>query len=122
LVSARSTTAPASGVRPEITLRCVAVSEDLATWRTAAMAELGRRLDDFDVEDADDYDLAGRPVAYRRFAHRILGTDVVCEQWAWVVEGLGVTLTATVAREDYPAYCDLFEAIAETVDPGPQAA
>ncbi|MCW2768222.1 MAG: hypothetical protein JWO11_4181 [Nocardioides sp.] len=44
-------------------------------------------------------------------------TDLVSEQWAWLVDGRGITLTGTVARVDYPAYCDLFEAVAETVDP-----
>lgn len=122
LVQARAGSLPPSGVRPELTLRCTSVTEDLATWRAAALADLGRCLDDFEVEDEDDFDLDGRPVAYRRFAHRVATADVVCEQWAWVVGGLGVTLTGTVAREDYPAYCDLFEAVAETVDPGPRAA
>jgi hypothetical protein len=93
------------------------VSADLVTWRAAALAELGRRLDDFEVEDADDYERGGRPVAYRRFAHRVAATDLVSEQWAWLVDGRGITLTGTVARVDYPAYCDLFEAVAETVDP-----
>lgn len=122
LVKARATSVPDSGVRPELTLRCTRVSADLAGWRAEALAELGRCLDDFEVEDEDDYDLDGRPVAYRRFAHRVAQADIVSEQWAWVVDGLGVTLTGTVARADYPAYCDLFEAVAETVDPGPRAA
>ncbi|MCW2768221.1 MAG: hypothetical protein JWO11_4180 [Nocardioides sp.] len=61
LVRARPATAPASGVRPEITLRCTSVSADLVTWRAAALAELGRRLENFEVEDADDYERgAGR--------------------------------------------------------------
>ena len=122
LVCARSAAVPASGVRPELVLRCSPVSEDLTAWRDDALAELGGRLHDFEVEDADDYDLDGRPVAYRRFAHRVAAADLVCEQWAWVVDGVGVTLTGTVAREDYPAYCDVFEAVAHTVDPGPRAA
>jgi len=42
---------------------------------------------------------------------------VVSDQWAWLVDGVGVTLTCTVAREDYADYYDVFEAVAETVDP-----
>jgi hypothetical protein len=121
LLAARSPSPTASGVRPEVTLRCVPVAEDLATWRDLALAELGDRLVDFEVEDADDYTLDGRPVAYRRFAHRVALVDVVCEQWSWAVDGLGVTLTGSVAREDYPAYCEVFEQIAETVDLGASA-
>jgi hypothetical protein len=122
LLAARSPTPTPSGVRPEVTLRCAPVAEDLATWRDDALAELGDRLVDFEVEDADDYHLDGHPVAYRRFAHRVALGGVVCEQWSWTVDGLGVTLTGSVAREDYPAYCELFEQIAETVDLGAPAA
>jgi hypothetical protein len=61
-------------------------------------------------------------VAYRRFAHRVGAADLLCDQWAWVVGGLGITLTCSAAREDYWDYCDVFEAIAETVDLGRVAA
>ncbi len=122
LVAARASTLPASGVRPELTLRCVPVDEELVDWRAAAMIDLAARLDDFDLEDVDDFDLLGHEVAYRRFAHRVGPADVLCEQWAWLADGLGVTLTCSVAREDYPDYCDVFEAIAETVELEPRAA
>jgi hypothetical protein len=56
-------------------------------------------------------------VAYRRFAHRVGLAALVSDQWAWLTDGVGVTLTCTVAREDYADYCDVFEAVAETVDP-----
>lgn len=122
LVAARSSALPASGVRPELTLRCSPVDDELVAWRAAAMTELAARLDDFDLEDDDEYDLLGQDVAYRRFAHRVDGADVLCEQWAWLADGLGVTLTCSVGREDYPDYCDVFEAIAETVELEPRAA
>jgi hypothetical protein len=117
LVTARAGRVPASGVRPELTLRCVPVSDELAPWRATAMARLAEQLDDFDLEDQDDLELDGRPVAYRRFAHRGATADLVSDQWAWVHDGLGVTLTGTVAREDYAHYCDVFEAVAETFEP-----
>ena len=122
VVSARSTVLPASGVHPELTLRCVPVDTDLETWRAEAIGELAARLVDFDVEDDDAFELLGRPVAYHRFAHRLGSADVLSDQWAWLSDGLGVVLTCSVAREDYPDYCDVFEAIAETVSVGPRAA
>jgi len=122
IVSARSAQLPASGVPPELTLRCTTVDTDLPRWRADAMHELARRLVDFDVEDDDTFDLLGLEVAYHRFAHRLGTADVLSDQWAWLVDGLGVTLTCSVAREDYPDYCDVFEAIAETVSNDPRAA
>ncbi|MDP2771949.1 MAG: hypothetical protein Q8O61_00210 [Nocardioides sp.] len=122
LVAARATVLPASGVRPELTLTCATVDRDLESWRAEAMRELAARLDDFALEDEDTYDLEGHDVAYRRFAHRLGAADVLCDQWAWVAGGVGVTLTCSVAREDYGDYCDVFEAIAATVDLGPLAA
>ena len=122
VVSARSGVLPASGVHPELTLRCVPVGSDLAEWRAEAIHDLSHRLLDFDLEDDDAFDLLGRDVAYHRFAHRLGAADVLSDQWAWLVDGLGVTLTCSVAREDYPDYCDVFEAIAETVSIGPRAA
>ncbi len=116
LVTARAATLPASGVRPELTLVCTSVDQDLESWRDEAMRELADRLDDFALEDDDTYDLDGHDVAYRRFAHRLGAADLLCDQWAWVVGGLGITLTCSVAREDYWDYFELFEAVAETVD------
>ena len=79
VVSARSTVLPASGVPPELTLRCVAVDTDLCTWRADAIGELSERLVDFDVEDDDAFELLGRdgglppvraPARQRRRAER----------------------------------------------------
>lgn len=122
VVAARAPEVPASGVRPELVLRCVPVADDrvsdgLGAWREGAVAGLATRLDDFELEDADRYEIGGHAVDYRRFAHRVALDDLVCDQWAWLVDGQGLTLTCTVAREDYADYCDIFEAIAETFDP-----
>lgn len=122
LVAARATQLPASGVRPELVLRYCRAGDDLTRWREEAMSELADRLVDFAVEDDDEYDLHGHQVAYRRFAHRLGVADVICDQWAWVAEGVGVTLTCSVAREEYADYCDVFEAIAQTVDLLPDVA
>ena len=122
VLTARSAVLPPGGVHPELTLRCVAVADDLRGWRSAAIAELSRRLDDFEIEDDDVFDLLGREVAYHRFAHRRGAADVLSDQWAWLADGLGVTLTCSVGRADYPDYCDVFEGVAATVRIGPRAA
>ena len=118
VVAARQASLPPSGVRPELVL-CRSPVDDgsLAAWRERALDELAELLDAFDLEDEDDVELDGHEAAYRRFAHRAGLADVVSDQWAWLVDGVGVTLTCTVAREDYADYCDVFEAVAETIDP-----
>ena len=90
LVAARSREAPASGFRPELSLRCSPVDGTLEEWRAAATVELGRRLEDLEVEDEDVYDLDGTPVSYARCGHRAGARDLVSEQWAWLVDGVGV--------------------------------
>ncbi|MGA8255313.1 MAG: hypothetical protein WB767_01935 [Nocardioides sp.] len=123
LVAARAPTPRASGFRPEIVARCVLdPGPDLSRWRLDALGDLADVLDDFALEDDDEFDLLGQRVAYARFAHRCLATDVICEQWAWLRDGVGITLTCSVAREDYADYCDLFETVAESVELGPAAA
>jgi hypothetical protein len=117
VVAARQASLPPSGVRPELVLCRTPVADSLTAWRGRALDELAGLLDAFDLEDQDDVDLDGREAAYHRFAHRDGLADVVSDQWAWLVDGVGVTLTCTVAREDYADYCDVFEAVAETIDP-----
>lgn len=121
LVAARPPGVPASGVPPTVRLCCQRVAEQLGPWRHRSLTELALRVDDFELEDEDDYEADGHDVAYRRFAHRADGVDLLSDQWAWLVDGLGVTLTCSVAREDYADWCDVFEVIAETVDPTPAA-
>ena len=122
VVNARATIVPASGVPPEVVVRCATVDADLHAWRAGAIQELSAVLVDLEVEDEDEFRLVGEPVAYHRFAHRLGSADVLSDQWSWLDDGLGVTLTCSAARVDYPAYCDVFEAIAETVRIGPRAA
>jgi len=116
VVAARPRTVPASGYCPDVVVACTPVADDLRAWRDEAVAALAAQLPDFALEDADDYLLGDHVVAYRLFAHRFGTVDVLSEQWAWLVDGLGVTLTCSVAREDYPTFCDLFEAVAGTVE------
>jgi len=122
VLAARPPTVPASGISPEIVIRCGVVDVGLRAWRGRALVDLRTQLMDFALEDADEFDLGDHRVAYCRFAHRFGAADVLCDQWAWRVDALGVTLTCTVAREDYPTYCDLFEDVAATVDVLPRLA
>lgn len=123
LVAARAPALPPSGVRPELVLRTAAVDHAGAEeWRRAALAGLAQRLVDFALEDDDVYDLDGHEVHYHRFAHRVGVADVLCDQWSWLADGLGVTLTCSAARVDYPDWCDVFEAVSETVELGRRAA
>ena len=122
VLAARPRTLPESGVSPEIVLRCAPVDHELKVWRGQALLDLRGQLVDFALEDADEFDLGDHRVAYCRFAHRFGAADVLCDQWAWLVDGLGVTLTCTVAREDYLTYCDLFEDVASTVEVLPRVA
>ncbi|WP_408897020.1 hypothetical protein ACJ5H2_19100 [Nocardioides sp. R1-1] len=121
---ARAPAAATSGFTPELVLHTTPVDAalPLAPWREEAVGALAAQLAAFEVEDADLVDLDGEPAAYLRFSHRLGGVDVVCDQWAWLRDGLGVTLTCTVARADYADYCDLFEEVAMTVRLVPRAA
>jgi len=114
---ARAPRAAPSGFTPELALHTGPVdASSLSEWRTGAMSTLAAQLDALEVEDTDLVDLGAEPAAYTRFSHRLGGLDLMCEQWAWLHDGVGVTLTGTVARADYAAYADLFEDVAATVE------
>jgi len=121
LVSARCPVAGPTGVVALIRLEVEPVSGSLPRWRAEDLRTTATRRTDFELDDEDDYDLDGREVSYRRFAFRRDADDLLCEQWAWLEDGLGYTLTCTVGRADYLDYCDVFEAVAATFDPQPPA-
>lgn len=121
VVAARAPSMPASGVRPEIVLHARLLDppdDDRLQWRHDALSGLAASLVDFALEDDDVFDLEDREVHYHRWAHRVGTADVLCDQWSWALDetGLAVTLTCSAAREDYPDWCDVFEAVAATVD------
>lgn len=122
VLAARPRTVPASGVSPEIVLRCVPVDGGLAAWRGQALRDLRAQLVDFALEDAGEHDLGDARVAYCRFAHRLGTADVITDQWSWLADGLGATLTCSAAREDHARFRDLFEDVAATVDLLPRVA
>ncbi|WP_139982336.1 hypothetical protein [Nocardioides litoris] len=118
VLAARAPALPASGLRPELLLRVGRTDhDDVEAWRTDALGDLADLLVDLAVEDDDVFDLGEHEVVYHRFAHRVGTVDVLCDQWSWLVDGCGTTLTCSAAREDYPAWCDLFETVAATVEP-----
>jgi hypothetical protein len=116
VVRARPPRRPGSGVPPEIVVRSEPVADDLRTWRRDALTALALQLDDFDLEDEDDYRLAAAPARYHRFGHTLGSADLITEQWSWLSAGVGVTLTCTVERSAYIDYCELFEEVAESVE------
>lgn len=122
VVAARSREVPPSGFPPELVVRSVPVDSDLATWRAEATASVAAQLDGLDLEDEDQFDLGDHEVSYRRFSYRLATSEIVCEQWAWLVDGVGVTLTGSMARSDYATWCDLFEEVAATVEVRPATA
>lgn len=123
LVAASAPRLPASGVRPGLTLRCEPVPgrppDPVADWHAASLRDRATRLAAFDLEDEDEFDLADRAVSYCRYAHRRRGVELLSDEWAWLVEGVGFVLTCTAAREDYPDLCDVFDSIAEAFEPYP---
>lgn len=120
VLAARARCVPPSGFAPELLLQSATADGDPPCRRADTLAALAAQLHDVEVEDTDAFELGGQPVTYRRFAHRRGALDVMCEQWEWSVVTAGgdvaVTLTASVAREDYLDYCDLFEDVAATVE------
>lgn len=115
VVAARARELPLSGFAPDLVVRITSVADDLTTWRAEAVGALAGQLDGFDLEDDDEFDLDDRPVAYHRFSHRLGEFDLIVEQWSWLVDGVGITLTGSVAREDFLDYSEVFERVAGTL-------
>lgn len=114
LVSALAPVPGRHGVVPSLRLEVEPVKVPPRQWYDDTVADLAARLPDFGLDDEEVSDLEGREACYRRFAHRRAGRDVVTEQWAWWVDGLGFTLSGTVAREDHAELGELFEEVAAT--------
>jgi hypothetical protein len=105
-----------SGLAPRLEHRATAHGGALESWRETVSAN-DEALRHYALEDEDSFDLAGYDTVYRRFSHTRAGVHVVCDQWLWLVDGVGHRLQATVAATEYEDYCDVFESVAETFDP-----
>ncbi|WP_299054067.1 hypothetical protein [uncultured Nocardioides sp.] len=94
---------PASGSRPALVLA-----------RSSTPTDVDASLLDEDDHFLDD---GGRTVRYRRWQ---AATDLrtVCESWAWAAaDGTETALLAAVDIADYSCFTDVFETVAESVDP-----
>ena len=117
LMAARAPTAPGSGFVPRFVLDAEPVDSSFESWQENAVTALSDQLQRFDEEDTDDYHVGPELARYRRVSHvSSVSSDhhLVSEQWCWLIEGVGFTLTGTIAREDFADFCDLFEDVAGT--------
>ena len=110
---------PASGVLPSM---AVAVAALGSGWSRAGYLgglrdELASSLDHGVVEDEDALELDTGEVSYLRVAHRSAEAELVSEVWVWLCGGRAWSVSGTVDRRDYADYCDVFEGVAETLDP-----
>ena len=106
-----------AGLAPRLAHRCEPFAGSLDDWHLHA-ADLDAARPGYDLEDDDCFDIGGRDTVYRRFGHTLGSVVVVSDQWLWVVEGTGHQLLGTVAADAYEDYCDVFESVADTFDPG----
>ncbi|MEI2714040.1 MAG: hypothetical protein V9G04_12310 [Nocardioides sp.] len=116
VLAARTGHAGLSGLTAQARLTRRAGVGSLEQWQTLALARASRHTA-FDLEDEDAYEVAGHDAAYARYGYRQGDDDLLGEHWAWVIDGVGYLLTATMAREDYADFCDDVEEIAESFRP-----
>ena len=111
---------PASGVLPSMAVAVVDLASDLspAAYLERLRDELTAGLDGAEVEDEDSFELDGAPVDYLRLAHRSDERHLVSEVWIWLTDRRAWSVSGTVDRRDYADWCDVFEGVATTFDPG----
>jgi hypothetical protein len=93
------------------------VDADLASWQAERLAMLHDDHPGLEVEDEDEFEVGGATACYRMLGWTDAGRDLLSEQWCWLVDGVGYTLTATVDRVDYADFTDLFEEVASSFVP-----
>ncbi|GAA4670406.1 hypothetical protein [Nocardioides nanhaiensis] len=108
------------GVRPEVRVELISLGgpadpPDVRSWRAVDLHVLRRHSHGFDVEDEDCFELHGRDVHYRRYAWLEGRRDLLGEEWAWALPGLGALVAARLHRADYGRWCDLTEDLADLV-------
>jgi hypothetical protein len=114
IVAARSPATGLSGYAPTLVLDAEPVDVDLGRWQLGTAEELAAALEYFEIEESDLFDLFGEPVGYRMYSFFRNGQDLLTEQWCWLVDGVGYTMSGTAARVDYLDVTDLFEQVAES--------
>jgi len=112
LMSAVAPAHSAAGLAPTIRLEVEPVHLAATGWVAEELADLSSRLVGLVVEHEECSDLSGVETCYRRFRHLRLGVPAVTEQWGWLVDGLGFTLTASAAAAEHEDYAALFAAVA----------
>jgi hypothetical protein len=106
-----------SGMAPRLEHRAVTFTGALDDWHAQVSSTDVSRAD-YELEDEECFDISGHETVHRRFGHRVSSVAVLSDQWLWVVNGTAHQLLGTVAAEEYEDYCDIFESVAETFDPG----
>ncbi|WP_110206914.1 hypothetical protein [Nocardioides daejeonensis] len=109
---------PDSSFRPRATLTSAPSALSLRDLLRVRVEELREALQDVDVEDAEIHDLGITDACYVRVLHRLDSRDVITEIWVWLLADTAWTLTATVDHRDYVDFCDTFELLATSFQPG----
>lgn len=111
------------GFRTNVVVTLDEVPEmDLAVWQFSAEQLLQQGLVEFVLLDEEYVELGGR-TAVRRLGHHTVGEDAVTmEQWAFLDQGVGYTLTASADTWVYDHVAELLTAITDGFRPsGPVA-
>lgn len=108
------------GVRPQIRVELVPLGgrgepPDLRSWRAVALHVLRQQRHGVEVEDEDRFALHDREVHYCRYALLEGPHDLLGEEWAWELPGLGAAISWQLHRADYLRYCDVVEDLADLV-------
>jgi hypothetical protein len=95
------------GFRASLVLTAVATGADFRQWQVDTDALLPGVLADYLLIDLERLDVAGR-AGGRRLARHVGpdGSDLTMEQWFVLVDGTGLTVTATVDSWRYDELAD----------------
>lgn len=95
------------GFRANLVLSVVGTGLDFRQWQVNTDIMLPQALTDFVLLDLERLEVAGHPGG-RRLARHVGpdGTDLTLEQWFTLVDGAGITVSATVDSWRYDAVAD----------------
>jgi hypothetical protein len=93
--------------RASLVLTAVATGADFRQWQVDTDVLLPGVLADYQLLDLERVEVAGRAGGRRLARHRGPdGTDLTMEQWFVLVDGTGITVTATVDSWRYDGLAD----------------